>query len=117
MSRAPLQLRAMYPADRRRKLCLVEHGFRLPSALDNRPLTHDEFWARVPSAVFVSATPGAFELAHARGARDGASEAVGEEAMGSLPELVLRPTHIVDPQVEVRSHMSLRWPLMASDGL
>jgi excinuclease ABC subunit B len=114
MSRAPLQLRAMYPADRRRKLCLVEHGFRLPSALDNRPLTHDEFWARVPSAVFVSATPGAFELAHARGARDGASEAGGEageaggeEAMGSLPELVLRPTHIVDPQVEVRSHMSL----------
>jgi len=115
----------MYPADRRRKLCLVEHGFRLPSALDNRPLTHDEFWARVPSAVFVSATPGAFELAHARGARfvsatpgafelahargarDGASEAGGEEAMGSLPELVLRPTHIVDPQVEVRSHMSI----------
>ena len=106
MSRAPLQLRAMYPADRRRKLCLVEHGFRLPSALDNRPLTHDEFWARVPSAVFVSATPGAYELAHAKGARDGASEAKGEEGeetMGSLPELVLRPTHIVDPQVEVRS--------------
>ena len=86
------QLRAMYPADRKRKLCLVEHGFRLPSALDNRPLNHDEFWERVPSAVFVSATPGAYEVAQ--------NELIGPA--GAIPELVLRPTGIVDPTIEIR---------------
>ena len=55
----------MHAADQRRKHSLVAHGFRLPSALDNRPLTHGEFWERVPSAVLVSATPGKAERAAA----------------------------------------------------
>jgi len=58
---AAAQVKAMYEGDRRRKSTLVEHGFRLPSALDNRPLRADEFWGRAPSCVFVSATPGKFE--------------------------------------------------------
>ena len=60
------QIGGMYEGDRSRKLALVEHGFRLPSALDNRPLRFDEFIDLVPQAVFVSATPGPFEHRHAR---------------------------------------------------
>ncbi len=81
------QIRAMYNGDRRRKETLVEHGFRLPSCLDNRPLKFEEFEAMVPQILFVSATPGPYEL-----------EATG----GEVVEQVIRPTGLVDPAVEVR---------------
>jgi len=81
------QLGAMYKGDRSRKETLVEFGFRLPSALDNRPLKFDEWEAREPRTVFVSATPRDYELAHSH---------------GSVVELVVRPTGLVDPEVEVR---------------
>jgi excinuclease ABC subunit B len=81
------QLGGMYEGDRSRKQTLVDHGFRLPSALDNRPLRFDEFLARVPQLVFVSATPGPFELRH--------SERIAEQ--------LVRPTGIVDPEVELRA--------------
>jgi excinuclease ABC subunit B len=81
------QLGGMYEGDRSRKQTLVDFGFRLPSALDNRPLRFDEFIARVPQMVFVSATPGPFELRH--------SKVVAEQ--------LIRPTFIVDPEVEPRA--------------
>jgi excinuclease ABC subunit B len=81
------QVRGMYEGDRSRKLSLVEHGFRLPSALDNRPLYFEEFEARVPQCVHVSATPGDWEL---------------EKAGGAVVEQIIRPTGLVDPEVEVR---------------
>jgi len=81
------QLGAMYKGDRSRKENLVEFGFRLPSALDNRPLRFEEWEARAPRTVFVSATPGRYEL--------GKTE-------GSIVELVVRPTGLVDPEVEIR---------------
>ncbi len=81
------QLGGMYEGDRSRKQTLVDFGFRLPSALDNRPLRFDEFIARVPQMVFVSATPGPFELRH--------SKVVAEQ--------LIRPTFLVDPEVEVRA--------------
>ncbi|MCL6595276.1 MAG: excinuclease ABC subunit UvrB [Firmicutes bacterium] len=80
------QLRAMYAGDRSRKETLVEHGFRLPSALDNRPLTFEEFEARIGQVIYVSATPGAYE-------RERASRVV---------EQIVRPTGLLDPEVEVR---------------
>ena len=80
------QLRGMYEGDRSRKLALIEHGFRLPSAMDNRPLQLAEFLDRVGRIVFVSATPGEFE----RG------------AAGHVVEQIIRPTGLVDPEVEVR---------------
>ena len=80
------QLGGMYRGDRSRKETLVEHGFRLPSALDNRPLRFDEFEAIAPQAIFVSATPGPYEETHA----------------GQVVEQVVRPTGLVDPEVEVR---------------
>jgi excinuclease ABC subunit B len=80
------QLGAMYKGDRSRKETLVEYGFRLPSALDNRPLRFDEFEAISPQTVFVSATPGAYEQEH--------SDAVVEQ--------VVRPTGLIDPHIEVR---------------
>lgn len=80
------QIRAMYNGDFQRKSVLVDYGFRLPSALDNRPLKFDEFLERVPQVVFVSATPGPFEIEHE-------SQRV---------EQVIRPTYIVDPEVQVR---------------
>jgi len=79
------QLHGQYAGDRSRKDVLVEHGFRLPSAKDNRPLRFDEFVVRVPQTVFVSATPGPFELEH--------SEQVVEQ--------VIRPTGLVDPEVTI----------------
>ncbi len=79
------QLRAMYLGDRRRKEVLIEHGFRLPSCLDNRPLKFEEFLERVPRLLTVSATPGDWELQR-----------------GKVVELLVRPTGIVDPEVEVR---------------
>ncbi|GAB4384875.1 MAG: excinuclease ABC subunit UvrB [Phycisphaerales bacterium] len=81
------QIRAMYNGDRARKEVLVEHGFRLPSALDNRPLRFEEFEAIVPQVLFVSATPGPYEL---------------EVCGGEVVEQIIRPTGLVDPVVEVR---------------
>jgi excinuclease ABC subunit B len=80
------QLGGMYEGDRSRKETLVDFGFRLPSALDNRPLRFDEFLERVPQLVFVSATPGPFELRHST----------------SVAEQIIRPTGVVDPAVELR---------------
>ena len=80
------QLGGMYEGDRSRKQTLVDYGFRLPSALDNRPLRFDEFLGKVPQLVFVSATPGSFELRH--------SAVVSEQ--------LIRPTFVVDPDVELR---------------
>jgi excinuclease ABC subunit B len=80
------QLGGMYEGDRSRKQTLVDYGFRLPSALDNRPLRFDEFLQKVPQLVFVSATPGPFELRH--------SQVVSEQ--------LIRPTGVVDPEVELR---------------
>ena len=81
------QLQAMYKADRNRKQMLVDYGFRLPSALDNRPLTYDEFCSLMGRTVFVSATPGEIEL---------------EKSAGHVVEQVVRPTGLLDPPVEVR---------------
>ena len=81
------QIGGMYHGDRSRKLTLVEHGFRLPSALDNRPLTFDEWEQMVKQVIFVSATPGDYEL---------------EKSGGVVVEQVIRPTGLVDPAVEVR---------------
>ncbi|MCL2881465.1 MAG: excinuclease ABC subunit UvrB [Coriobacteriia bacterium] len=80
------QIRGMYEGDRSRKITLVEHGFRLPSALDNRPLRYDEFEAKIPQFVFVSATPGDYELKVAQ----------------QVVEQIIRPTGLVDPAIEVR---------------
>ncbi len=81
------QIRAMFNGDKARKQVLVEHGFRLPSAMDNRPLTFEEFEKRWKQVVFVSATPGPFEL---------------ERSGGEVVEQVIRPTGLIDPPVEVR---------------
>src|SRR5438094_999275 len=81
------QLGGMHEGDRSRKQTLVDFGFRLPSALDNRPLRFDEFLEKVPQLVFVSATPGSFELRHS----------------GRVAEQLIRPTGIVDPEVELRA--------------
>jgi len=81
------QLNGMYNGDRARKKTLVEYGFRLPSALDNRPLRFDEFKERVNQVVYVSATPGAYEV---------------EEAEGRIVDQIIRPTGLLDPQIEVR---------------
>ena len=80
------QLGGMYKGDRSRKETLVEYGFRLPSALDNRPLRFDEFEGLSPQTIYVSATPGAYENQHA----------------DNVVELVVRPTGLIDPEVEVR---------------
>jgi excinuclease ABC subunit B len=80
------QIRAMYAGDRSRKVVLVEHGFRLPSALDNRPLEFDEWLALAGQAVFVSATPGDWEI---------------RESGGEVVEQVIRPTGLVDPRIRV----------------
>ncbi|AUA32361.1 MULTISPECIES: excinuclease ABC subunit UvrB [Pseudomonas] len=80
------QVGAMYKGDRSRKETLVEYGFRLPSALDNRPMRFDEWESVSPQTIFVSATPGPYEEAHA----------------GRVVEQVVRPTGLVDPQIEVR---------------
>jgi excinuclease ABC subunit B len=81
------QIGGMHEGDRSRKQTLVEYGFRLPSALDNRPLRFDEFLQKVPQMVFVSATPGPFEERHSR----------------RVAEQLIRPTGIVDPEVELRA--------------
>nr|WP_229854674.1 excinuclease ABC subunit UvrB [Thalassotalea marina] len=81
------QIGAMYKGDRSRKENLVEYGFRLPSALDNRPMKFDEFEALAPQTIYVSATPSNYEL---------------EKSSGEIAEQVVRPTGLLDPQIEVR---------------
>ncbi|MGO2291396.1 MAG: excinuclease ABC subunit UvrB [Pseudoalteromonas sp.] len=81
------QIGAMYKGDRSRKENLVEYGFRMPSALDNRPLRFEEFEAIAPQTIYVSATPGDFEL---------------ERSNGEVAEQIIRPTGLLDPQIEVR---------------
>ncbi len=81
------QIRAMYNGDRSRKETLVEHGFRLPSALDNRPLKFDEFEEKMNQMLYVSATPSDYEL---------------EKCQGVVVEQVIRPTGLIDPEIEVR---------------
>ena len=80
------QIRGMYNGDQARKNVLVEHGFRLPSALDNRPLTFDEFEKHIHNAVYVSATPGPYEIEHTR----------------EMVEQIIRPTGLLDPTIDVR---------------
>ncbi len=80
------QIGGMYHGDRSRKTTLVEHGFRLPSALDNRPLTFEEFESKINQAVYVSATPGPYEQEHSR----------------QVVEQIIRPTGLVDPEIHVR---------------
>jgi excinuclease ABC subunit B len=81
------QLRAMYNGDQSRKRVLIEHGFRLPSAADNRPLKSEEFWQKVQQCIFVSATPGDWEL---------------EISEGRIIEQIIRPTGVLDPEIFVR---------------
>ena len=81
------QVRAMYAGDRSRKETLVEHGFRLPSAMDNRPMTFDEWEQKINQVVYVSATPGDYEL---------------EKSGGEVVEQVIRPTGLLDPVIEVQ---------------
>lgn len=80
------QIRGMYAGDKSRKTTLVEHGFRLPSALDNRPLQFEEYWNKLDQVIFVSATPGQFEL----------------DSSKQVVEQIIRPTGLVDPIVDVR---------------
>ncbi len=80
------QVRGMFGGDRSRKEILVEYGFRLPSALDNRPLSFDEFEQRIGQTIFMSATPGPYEAAHAQ----------------QVVQQIIRPTGVVDPQVDIR---------------
>lgn len=81
------QIRGMYNGDRARKETLVDYGFRLPSALDNRPLTFSEFEEKAPQSIYVSATPGDYEL---------------DQTQGEIVEQIIRPTGLLDPTVEVR---------------
>ncbi len=95
------QLGGMYRGDRSRKENLVEYGFRLPSALDNRPLRFEEFVARQPQTIYVSATPRQYEIDHS----------------GAVVEQVVRPTGLVDPEVEVRPALSQVDDLLSEIGL
>jgi excinuclease ABC subunit B len=81
------QIRGMYNGDRSRKMVLIEHGFRLPSAADNRPLKEEEFWHKVNQCIFVSATPGDWEL---------------EISEDRIAEQIIRPTGVLDPEIFVR---------------
>ncbi|WP_099239059.1 excinuclease ABC subunit UvrB [Synechococcus sp. BDU 130192] len=81
------QIRGMYNGDQARKKVLIDHGFRLPSAADNRPLKSEEFWQKVNQCVFVSATPGNWEI---------------EQSEAQVIEQVIRPTGVVDPEIDVR---------------
>src|SRR5258708_14937279 len=81
------QLQGMYHGDRSRKETLISYGFRLPSALDNRPLTFEEFENRVNQIVYVSATPGPYELT---------------KSAGVVVEQIIRPTGLIDPEIDVR---------------
>ena len=95
------QLGGMYRGDRSRKETLVEYGFRLPSALDNRPLRFEEFEARAPQRIYVSATPRAYELGHS----------------GAVVEQVVRPTGLLEPKLEVRPALSQVYDLLSEINL
>ncbi|MEA2020102.1 MAG: excinuclease ABC subunit UvrB [Patescibacteria group bacterium] len=111
------QIRGMYNGDRARKETLVEHGFRLPSALDNRPLKFNEFQEKVQQTIYTSATPSQWEIRQAQEAANNQSPAPGaaaKEAPGASPathnkthsgvvEQLIRPTGLLDPEIEVRS--------------
>jgi len=112
------QLRGMYNGDQARKKVLIDHGFRLPSAADNRPLKADEFWAKVNNCIFVSATPGQWELEQSDAEFEGedrkakkATKSKAAEKMtkkrykrgtGRVVEQVIRPTGVIDPEIFVR---------------
>lgn len=96
------QVRGMFGGDRARKLSLVSYGFRLPSAMDNRPLNFDEFEGLIHQAIFVSATPGAYEL---------------EKTQGIFVEQVIRPTGLLDPPIEVRPSLNQIDDLLAEINL
>ena len=104
------QIRGMYAGDRSRKEALVEYGFRLPSAFDNRPLTFEEFAALVPQTLYVSATPGPYELALAGGRRAGPGH---PWEGGAVAEQIIRPTGLMDPKITVRAAGSQVDDLMA----
>src|SRR5947199_1682941 len=91
------QVRGMYGGDRSRKEVLVEYGFRLPSALDNRPLTFAEFEQRLDQAIYVSATPGPYELEHSP----------------RVIEQIIRPTGLIDPDIEVHWSVDTELTLLA----
>jgi excinuclease ABC subunit B len=97
------QIRGMYNGDRARKMTLIDHGFRLPSAADNRPLKSEEFWEKANQCIFVSATPGIWELEQSGGKMD----VVGEKQIyvpgtGKVVEQIIRPTGVLDPEIFVR---------------
>ncbi|WNZ24212.1 excinuclease ABC subunit UvrB [Leptolyngbya sp. NK1-12] len=101
------QIRGMYNGDRSRKLTLIEHGFRLPSAADNRPLKAEEFWQKVKQCIFVSATPGDWELEVSDARFEVKTEGKLESKLyipgtGRVVEQVIRPTGVVDPEISVR---------------
>jgi excinuclease ABC subunit B len=104
------QIRGMYPGDRSRKEALVEYGFRLPSAFDNRPLTFEEFTRIVPQTLYVSATPGPYELEKAGVERGGVGRGL---TGGPAAEQIIRPTGLMDPKITVRSASTQVDDLMA----
>lgn len=101
------QIRGMYAGDRSRKQTLIKYGFRLPSALDNRPLTFDEFMKKIPGFLATSATPADWELSMARQSAENDSKSIAHsttiEKTPNVIEQLLRPTGIPDPKVEIRS--------------
>ncbi len=101
------QIRGMYNGDRSRKMTLVDHGFRLPSAADNRPLKAEEFWQKANQCIFVSATPGTWELEISGGKFDVEVTEKAEiktyiSGTGHIAEQVIRPTGVLDPEIFVR---------------
>lgn len=103
------QIQGMYNGDRSRKLTLIEHGFRLPSAADNRPLKAEEFWQKVNQCVFVSATPGHWELEQSGGKFESEDRKNSKNSKqlylagtGRVVEQIIRPTGVLDPEVLVR---------------
>ena len=101
------QIRGMYNGDRSRKMTLVDHGFRLPSAADNRPLKAEEFWEKANQCIFVSATPGNWELEISGGKFEVEGEGKTElktyiSGTGHVAEQIIRPTGVLDPEVFVR---------------
>lgn len=95
------QIGAMYTGDRARKETLVEYGFRLPAALDNRPLKFEEFESKVGQALYISATPGAYELKKI-GIEDRSTAALRDAKAAGLVEQIIRPTGLIDPEIKVR---------------
>jgi excinuclease ABC subunit B len=97
------QIRGMYNGDRSRKMTLIDHGFRLPSAADNRPLKSEEFWEKVNQCIFVSATPGIWELEQSGGKLDTLGEKqIYVPGTGKVIEQIIRPTGVLDPEIFVR---------------